>query len=183
MWQQFAWADDAHESTVALVADGVSDATTLLQRLGATEDAGTLTFAAALDLQGSFYDDGTFEDRAVFQVDRLSDRWVLLEPNGFRLSLEPGLLALAGGGPAVSFFWNVNAVMSVLRVERGAVVATFDPLLDLDAARRHAGDLPFGDHPRAAAFALLERWTGVAITEAWFSGAKPTVVVQAAASS
>jgi hypothetical protein len=56
--------------------------------------------------------------------------------------------------------------MSLLRVERGSVVATFDPLLDVEQARRHAADLPFGDHPSAAAFALIERWTGITITEA-----------------
>jgi Family of unknown function (DUF6461) len=182
-WQRFGWADHAHESTVALVADHATAATELLERLGPTEDVGSMTFAAALDLQGSFYDDGTFEDRAVFQVDRCGRWWGLVEPNGFRLSLDAGLLAIAAVAPAVSFFWNVNAVMSVLRAEGGAVVATFDPLLDVDEASRHADDLPFADNPRAAAFALIERWTGVTITEAWFDGAKPTFVVQTPVSS
>ena len=156
----------------------------LLQRLGPTQDAGSLTFGAALDLQGSFYDDGTFDDRAVFQIDRLSGThgvwWGLVEPNGFRMSFGSRLLALADNGPAVSFFWNVNAVMSLLSVERGSVATTFDPLLDVEQARQHAADLPFGEHPAAAAFALIERWTGVTVTEAWFVGSKPTFVVYTA---
>jgi hypothetical protein len=78
----------------------------------------------------------------------------------------------------VSFFWNVNAVMSVLKVERGSVVTSFDPLLDVERARQHAADLPFDDNPSAATFALIERWSGITITEAWFDGAKPTFVVQ-----
>jgi hypothetical protein len=183
-WQRYLWADEATEATVAVVGDGASDATTLLQRLGPTEDAGSMTLDAALHLQGSFYDDGTFDDRAVFQVGPLSGThggwWGLVEPNGFRASFDSRLLALADGGPAVSFFWNVNAVMSLLRVERGRVVATFDPLLDVEQATRHAADLPFDDHPSAAAFALIERWTGITITEAWFVGTKPTFLVQTA---
>jgi hypothetical protein len=91
-WERYLWADEATEATVAVVADAGSDATTLLQRLGPTEDAGSMTFAAALHLQGSFYDDGTFDDRAVFQVDRLSGThgawWGLVEPNGFRTSFD-----------------------------------------------------------------------------------------------
>jgi hypothetical protein len=103
-----------------------------------------------------------------------------VEPNGFRTSFDTRLLALAEQGPAVSFFWNVNAVMSLLRVERGSVVTTFDPLLDVEQARQHAVDLPFADNPSAAAFALIERWTGITITEAWFVDRKPTFVVQTA---
>jgi hypothetical protein len=61
-WQKFLWADDATEATVAVVADTTNDATTLLQRLRPTDDAGVLTFAAALDLQGSFYDDEVLYD-------------------------------------------------------------------------------------------------------------------------
>jgi hypothetical protein len=62
----------------------------------------------------------------------------------------------------------------------GSVVAAFDPLLDVDEASPHAADLPFDDHPSAAAFALIERWTGITSTEAWFLGEKPTFAVQTA---
>jgi len=183
-WERFLWAEDATEATVAIVADGASDAATLLQRLGPTEEAGLMTFDGALDLQGSFYDDGTFDARAVFQVDRLSgthgERWGLVEPNGFRTSFETRLLTLAANGRAVSFFWNVNAVMSLLRVERGSVAMVFDPLLYVEQARQQAADLPFDVHSSASAFAMIERWTGIAVTAAWFEGSKPTFVVQTA---
>ena len=52
-WQRFRWADEGTEATVA-IADGVSGATALLQRLGPTQEAGSMTFDAELDLQGLF---------------------------------------------------------------------------------------------------------------------------------
>jgi hypothetical protein len=181
-WQRFLWASDATEATVAVVTDGATDARMLLERLGPTHEAGSMTFDDALRLQGSFYDDDTFDARAVFQVDRLKgahhECWGLVEPNGFWASFDARLLALAEHGLAVSLFWNVNAVMSLLRVERGSVVTKFDPLLDVEQAAQHAAELPFEEHPAAAAFALVEQWTGIAISEAWFVGTKPTFVVE-----
>jgi hypothetical protein len=181
-WQQFLWSEEASEATVALVPGNARGPLALLEQLGPSEDTGPMSFDAALQLQGGFYDDGTFDDRGVFQVDRLrgpqGEWWCLVEPNGFRASLEAHLLALAQDGAGVSFFWNVNAVMSLLRVDSGRVVANFDPLLDLEEAAHHASDLPFGDYPAAAAFALAERWTGIAITKAWFGRTKPTFVVR-----
>jgi hypothetical protein len=107
------------------------------------------------------------------------DWWVMVEPNGSRARSTAVLRALAAEKPAASFFWNVNAVMSVTRVERGRVVAKFDPLVEADRAPADARDLPFGDRPGAAALALLARWTGVTLTRRWFLGRKPTFVVGA----
>lgn len=181
-WQTYSWADDATEATIAVVgATDVGEAQELLRPLGPTDEGRPMDFEAALDLQGSFYEDDTFDQRAVLQVDRVDDSrgwWGVVEPNGFRASDERHLLALARGGHAVSFFWNVNAVMSLLRVDNGAVVARFDPLIEVVEAAQHAPDLPFEDHPRAASFALISRWTGVTITERWVTAAKPTFVVQ-----
>jgi hypothetical protein len=182
-WRDFLWADEATEATVTIVVGHDGDPKTLLRRLGPAEDAGPMTFADALELQGSFYDDGTFDERAVFQVDRLvpsrRECWGLVEPNGFRLSLEALLLTLAQERLATSFFWNINALMSLVRVEHGKLLSMFDPLVDVEQAKEQADDLPFGvHHARAASFALIERWTGVVITEPWFLGAKPTFVVQ-----
>jgi hypothetical protein len=186
-WQQFLWADAATEATVAVVDSDEIHAAAFLGRLGGVEDAGPLRFAAALELQGSFYDDGTEDERAVFQIDRVEatrgGSWALVEPNGFRLSVDRPLLSLAGDRLAASFFWNINAVMSLLRVEGGRVAATFDPLIDVEDGKRHAADLPFGEaHPRVVAFALIERWTGMFIAEDWFVGKKPTFVVHTPAS-
>jgi hypothetical protein len=68
--------------------------------------------------------------------------------------------------------------MSLIRVDGGAVVVEFDPLLEPDEAPEEGQDLPFDDFPRASALALLERWTGVTIAEGWFGARKPTFVVE-----
>lgn len=181
-WERYAWADEAIEATVAVVADGTPSAGELLARLGPVNGQGALHFDAALDLQGALYDDGTFDELAVVQAERLPGNggawWVTVEPNGFRARAESTLRALAAGRVAVSFYWNVNAVMYVLKVEGGHVVAGFDPLLDVERVPAQGLDLPFGDQPGAAAMALLERWSGVSITEPWFLGSKPTFIVQ-----
>jgi hypothetical protein len=87
-WERYAWADEATESTVALVAGGPPSAVELLERLGPAEAQGDMSFDEALELQGTFYDDGSFEERAVVQVDRLAGEggewWATVEPNGFR---------------------------------------------------------------------------------------------------
>jgi Family of unknown function (DUF6461) len=180
-WERYVWADEATEATVAVVADGTPSAEELLARLGRVEEQGALHFDAALDLQGALYDDGTFDEKAVVQAERLpghgGDQWVTVEPNGFRACAELTLRMLAAGRVAVSFYWNVNAVMSVLKVEAGHAVVRFDPLLEIDQVPEEGRDLPFADQPRAAAMALLERWTGVSISERWFLGTKPTFIV------
>ena len=141
-----------------------------------------MSFIEALDLQGMLYDAGTFDSHAVFQVEALpgtvGEWWAAIEPNGFRASDAQKLKALAAGGAAASFFCNVNAVMQLIRVDRGAVIIAFDPLLELDAVPEQGRDLPFGESPRSSAMALLERWTGVTITEDWFIARKPTFVVE-----
>jgi uncharacterized protein DUF6461 len=97
----YAWADEATEATVALVADGPASAEELLERLGPVEARGEMTFDDALELQGTFYDDGTSEERAVVQADRLpgegGEWWATVEPNGFRA--VSALVQPAGGGP------------------------------------------------------------------------------------
>jgi hypothetical protein len=172
-WERYAWADEATEATVALVADGPASAEQLLERLGPVEPRGEMTFDEALGLQGTLYDDGSFEQRAVVQVDRLpgegGEWWATVEPNGFRA--RSALPVLAAGGPAAAFYWNVNGVMNVRKVEREEIVADFDPVLDDEDDA----------HPAATSMALLERWTGVSIAEPWFLGAKPTFVLQAPA--
>lgn len=174
----YAWADEATEATVAVVSNGPSSDEALLARLGRVEVKDAMSFGAALELQGTLYDDGTFEARAVVQVARVPGNggpwWVTVEPNGFRTSISETLLALAGRERAVSFFWNVNAVMRVLRVDNGRLVSEFDPLIDIDHVPEEGRDLPFGKQPGSAAFALVERWTGVSIGEDWFLASKPT---------
>ena len=122
-----------------------------------------MSFIEALDVQGTLYDTGTFDSHAVFQVGALTgtdgEWWAAIEPNGFRASDAQKLKVLAAGGAAASFLCNVNAVMQLIRVDRGVVIMAFDPLLELDAVPE-GRDLPFGESPRSSAMALLERWTG-----------------------
>jgi hypothetical protein len=180
-WERYRWVEEATEATVALVAGAVPTAEGFLGRLGAVEPQGEMTFDVALELQNSLYGDGSFDERAVFQATKLpgdgGDSWATLEPNGFRASIGRTLQSLAAEHQAVSHFWNVNAVMSLVRVQDGQVVAAFDPMIEVDHVPEEGRDLPFGEHPGAAALALMERWTGVSITEEWFVGSKPTFLV------
>lgn len=177
-WERYSWVDEATESTVA-VLPGTDELP--LARLGQVEDQGELDFAAAQALQNRFWGDDTFNRRGIVQAARVGEAWVLVEPNGFRARDPAALAALAPDGRAGSFFWNVNGMMVVLLLDRGEVVAEFDPLFG--PVPDDARDLPFEDRPGAAAMALLERHTGVVFEQAWFEGAKPTYVVHAPAIS
>ena len=55
------------------------------------------------------------------------------------------------------------------------LIAPHDPLLD--DPPNNGRDLPFATAPRAASLALIQRWTGVQITEQWYLSAKPTYIV------
>lgn len=168
MTERFGWIDEASEAaTLALVkadGDGPED---VLARLGPFRRLlGTLDYAGAEEHAGGLYDADSYDREGIIQVDVL-DGWVVtLEPNGYRADLQ--LDRLAGEHDAVSFFWNVNAVMRVQRHAGGVEVESFDPLIDR----------PDEEAPRAASLALIEAWTGVTITEAWFDGPKPTYIVE-----
>ena len=181
--EEFLWAEEATEATVAVVEDPALDAATVVGRLGPVQARDDLSLFAALELQGSLYEAGSDDRLAVVQADRFpgrdGPRWVTIEPNGFRASSEPALLLVADGACAASFFWNVNAVMRFVWVDGGAVIAAFDPLLEPEAAPPEGADLDFDGHPRAAAMALLERVSGVALSKGWLEAPKPTFVVAA----
>ena len=178
------WLGRVLAATVAVVDDRRTNAEDLLRHLGRVERVGALTFDEAMDLQGSLYEDGTSESRAVFQLHGVTGRdgpwWALVEPNGYRLSLNENLLALAGASEAVSVFWNADADNRVLRVKDGRILSVFDPVIDADRLPADGRDLPFDTDPRAAALALLERWTSVAVGQVWFTTAVITFVVETA---
>ena len=69
--------------------------------------------------------------------------------------------------------------MRVLKVDQDAVIAEFDPLIDVENVPEEGKDLPFETMPRSASIALLYRWTGVKVTHRWFEASKPTLIVQA----
>ena len=179
--ERYRWADEPIAATVTVVGHAARTAEELLAVLSPVAAHGELTFDAALDVQGGLYDDGTFDERAVMQAQRLAgdggDWWVVVEPNGYRLGFSDHLADVARGARAAAFFWNANAVMRLTHLEAGEVLAELDPL-DVDDVPEEGRDLPFEEETSAATFALLERWTGVAVTGAWFAGAKPTYVVE-----
>jgi hypothetical protein len=96
-----AWSEQATEATVALIAEPAVTALGLISRIGAATSCGSMSFTEALALQGSFYDDGTDDRRAVFQIDQLSGRggqwWATVEPNGFRLAFARNVRTVAAG--------------------------------------------------------------------------------------
>jgi Family of unknown function (DUF6461) len=181
-WERYSWVDEATEATIAVVGRDCSNAGELLRVLGPVDARRDMSFADALRVQDELIADGTFHDRGVFQAAAFPgggrEWWGIVEPNGFWLSLEPALLKVAGIDEAASFFRNVNAVMSLVRVNRGRTLESFDPLLDLEDVPDQGRDLPFGERPGAASLALIERWTGIVVAEDWFRGAKPTFVVE-----
>lgn len=186
-WEHYAWVEVVEAATIAVIAHAAPSAHALLGSLGSIEDRGTMSFDTALDLQGAFYDETGFPlydhadfEPAIFQAERLADGepWVTVEPNGYQLSTSSRLELLAAGGSAVSFFWNVNWVMSFVHVDRGNVLAEFDPLVDFDQAPEAGRDLPFEQSAHVASLALIERLTGIVIRERWFAGAKPTYIVR-----
>jgi hypothetical protein len=104
------------------------------------------------------------------QVDELGDWAVFVSPWGWATAGEEITAAISAGGEAVSLFWNVNAVMSVVVAKDARVVRSFDPLLyDGGGALPEELGLPFGEpgSPRAAALVLAERLTGRAVDLDW----------------
>lgn len=178
--ERYSWVAQATEATIAVVA-ARGTVSQLLERLGPVAEHGNLSFQEALELQGSLYDNDTFDHLAVVQCDELpghGETWaVTVEPNGFRASSEESLMQLAAGAPAASFFWNVNAVMRFLWIGDGDLRVAFDPLLEPETAPVEAAGLDFEDQPAPSSMALLERLTGVMIKEEWFLDAKPTFVI------
>ena len=75
---------------------------------------------------------------------------------------------MSRGGALGAYYRSVNADMTLLHAVDGAVVASFDPLLDdvPDALESIAAGLDFdADDVGAASFALLERLTGIRIEQ------------------
>ncbi|MDA0185604.1 DUF6461 domain-containing protein [Solirubrobacter phytolaccae] len=170
-WTRFDWIDEATDAaTIALVAADGHTPEAVLGRLGPIRPLGDLDFGAAAEAGMDLYERDVYDQQGVVQASVLEGAgraWVVtLEENGYRADLQ--LDRLAGVHSAVSFFWNVNAVMRVQRREHGVEVESFDPLLDR----------PDEEHPHAASLALIEDWTGVTLTEDWFAGPKPTYLVE-----
>ena len=180
---RYGWMGDGVDAaTVAVLGTPAATAQELLEFLGQAHWQGTMTLAEAVELSFTHFNDTTaMIEPAVVQAERLPGRegewWVAIEPNGWQL--HEWLTELADGALGACLFWNINAFMQFAKTEAGELVHNFDPLLDMDAVPEEGRDLPFGTPGGvdAAAMALIERWTGVSITEAWFRGPKATFLV------
>jgi hypothetical protein len=165
----YAWldADDPRLSALSLtlVRATPDEAVARLRPIRALD--GPMTLGEAGDAVLDDFDGS----RLVVQVDALDGWATLIEPFGWA-GTDAGVLArLSAGGRAVNVLWNVNAVMHAGWADDGAVVRSFDPLLDdrRDDRLPEDADLPFGEPDAAlrAAFVLAERLTGVRIERDW----------------
>lgn len=149
------------------------DAEEVLRRLGGAPDGQPRTF------------DECFWDAAGpqwVQLDRVGDRVLMAENNGWRGSEDETALELSRGGWLASVFCNVSAVMRFVYAVDGDLRAAFDPLLDKHPVQggdprcldRLLDDLTFDLSSVArSAMLLLERLTGVAVTPAWLDRPHP----------
>lgn len=103
------------------------------------------------------------------------DGWTLVvEINGFQATRRELLETLARDGEAVVIYRNVNAVSSFAYAKNGTVIREFDPLIfhdgQIGAPLPQEAGIPFGNqsgdlHPMRNAFTLMERLTGIRLTE------------------
>jgi hypothetical protein len=176
-WNKYAWLDEESASDDLMagclgVAIG-TDETTVRQQLRVDEGSQrNATVHEAWQMSESDFGND------LVQIASLGQAVVTFEPNGWHGVESDLATALSESGRYVAYFWSVNAVMQFLFAEAGVVQRTFDPLLyDSDGERERALSqevgLPFPASddgaltPGRASLALIERLTGVEITQAW----------------
>lgn len=114
------------------------------------------------------YPDGFGNDTV--GIDRLGAAVIALQQNGWAGVEEARGIRLSKSGRYAAAYRSVNADMSLMVAQHGVIERVFDPLLyDADGALEEEAGLPFGHpgSPGVAAFALLERLTGVRLTREW----------------
>ncbi len=108
------------------------------------------------------------------QVGPVDDGVLVAEHNGWRA--EEFVEKLSKGARLACFYRNVQAVTHFVYAEDGVVLAEFDPLVNSAAVSGSRPlvlqsamlDLPFGLFAaEPSAMSLVERMTGVRISEAW----------------
>ena len=102
-------------------------------------------------------------------VDAVPGGLLVAENNGWQGVQEDVSCAASRGGKVAAYYRNVNAVMSFVHAVDGALIAWFDPLLEVvpPELSTQASGLPFADATESASFALLERLTGVRLDSNW----------------
>ena len=141
----------------------------VVRRLGADPSAGVdMLHHEVLEAQGEGYD-----FRLGVQVDQVDGWTVVVEPNGWLLTVPDTAESVSASGELVSVFWNVNALTQFIVAKDGMIIRRFDPLLyeqptTGEPLPEEAG-LPVGHpgEPRLAAVELAERLTGVRLTRDW----------------
>ena len=169
---------EAPEEALCITVVLARDEPTILAALGADPStARSMTYLATLDEWS--------DDIATARVWRDGDAVVIVEPNGWELSIPETFLEIVGDAFAVTVFWNVNANMQVLVARGGAIVRSFDPLFYPDEPGEgeplpEEAGLAFGeDHATSSALALFARLTGFRPTpEAVTGGERPTVTFE-----
>lgn len=164
LWVNEEAAFDAHCVSVAVGA-----ATQTVTEAFAVDPASRrdATLAGQIALSTP-YPDGYGND--TIQIDELAGAVVCIEANGWAGIDEGRARRLSGAGQYVSAYRSVNADMQVVCARGGEIVRVFDPLLyDAEGALEEEAGLPFGHpgQPAPAAFALIERLTGVRLTREW----------------
>jgi len=136
----------------------------------------TERLATAADMWGliqAHFDQGL----GCVQIGALENAIVAYECNGWEGIDPPFVKALAAPVHA-SFFVNVNARMDFVYARDGGILRCFDPLMYDDGGEPllEERDLDFGlPHPRASAMLLLERLTGIHVSQDFLMGeARPT---------
>ncbi|CCH32080.1 DUF6461 domain-containing protein [Actinosynnema sp. NPDC047251] len=125
-----------------------------------------------------------FPDELPLVVADHVDGWALLgEENGYHGAGRDVLAALSVGTVAASVYWNVEYDSLLMVACDGRVLSALEfggaarggdrP----DAARPYLDGLPFGERPRAAGLAFLERFSGVRLPGDWPTRELPAAVV------
>jgi Family of unknown function (DUF6461) len=172
-WERYAWlmATDMLPGFCVSVADH-GDVDRVAVAFGidpASETVATIHEAWYLMLEA---DDGP--ENAVVQIGVLNGCVVAVEPDGWAGVNDSTAAEASRGGQYASLYQSVNADMRFVYAVDGTVVRAFDPLLygpgiDPDEPLIQERDLPFGEpgDTTPAAFVLIERLTGLALTCEW----------------
>lgn len=116
------------------------------------------------------------------QVGAVDGGVLVAEHNGWRG--EELAVELSVGGRLACFCRDVHAVMRFVYAVDGVLALTFDPLVDRhpgagadpDLLQPYLAGLPFGLHAaEPSALTLMERMTGVRVTEEWLHRRQPAV--------
>jgi hypothetical protein len=166
--ERYGWASLAQPMCVSLVRDRSPEEVLAGLAREMTVEIGPGPFDVAMQwVQAQDY-----QDLASLAWAVPVGNWTLaVEENGWQAVTPSVARALSADTRLVAYYWSVNADMTFLLAEDGNIVRQFDPLLGYDdGVARHGTPLPeeeglpFGlAGARQAAFALIERLTGVSV--------------------